>query len=316
MLTALPFTTIGDIASAGLELHVYCPSCYSTRRPPAAMLGRCADRCFATVRFRCSATRYTGHPCGAPGLPIIRPAELLQVGGPVTLAFLTCPRCIWEISYIRLDQPPWSGSRRRYRCPGCNTPSTAIFTVRPGDRSAPVPRRLTSKRLRCPMANPDPAATLLEEILGEADALIRRRLEESRLELPHLVVAVTADGQVVLRSNVSADVICAPGQDLIDVADKLTAPPGPDETTHWSDAGSIGRQYRKQFLPLPNGHDAAQAVGARIMDVLGFSRGPVRLHGATYEPHGGAVEAAALISHVARRPVRPAGECRHPDGSR
>jgi hypothetical protein len=50
-------------------------------------------------------------------MPVIRPAELLRVGGPVTLAFLTCPRCIWEINQVQLDQPPWSGSR--YRCPGC-----------------------------------------------------------------------------------------------------------------------------------------------------------------------------------------------------
>jgi hypothetical protein len=31
MLRALPFQTIGDIGRHGLELHVYCPSCYSTR---------------------------------------------------------------------------------------------------------------------------------------------------------------------------------------------------------------------------------------------------------------------------------------------
>jgi hypothetical protein len=35
-----------------------------------------------------------------------------------------------------------------------------------------------------------------------------------------------------VRSNVSADVIRAFGQDLIDVADELTAPPGPDDTKH------------------------------------------------------------------------------------
>jgi hypothetical protein len=52
-------------------------------------------------------------------MPVIRPAELPQVGGPVTLAFLTCPRCIWEINQVQLDKPPWSGSRRRFRCPGC-----------------------------------------------------------------------------------------------------------------------------------------------------------------------------------------------------
>lgn len=75
-------------------------------------------------------------------------------------------------------------------------------------------------------------AALLEEILGEADALIRRRLKERALEIPHLVVAVTPDGQVVLRSNVSADVLRSFGQDLMNVADELTAPPAPGDTTH------------------------------------------------------------------------------------
>jgi hypothetical protein len=81
------------------------------------------------------------------------------------------------------------------------------------------------------MANLNPAA-LLEEILGEADALIRRRLEERQLEVPPLVVAVTPDGQVVLRSNVSPDVVRSFGEDLINVADELSAPPAPGDTTH------------------------------------------------------------------------------------
>jgi hypothetical protein len=52
-------------------------------------------------------------------MPVVRPAELLPAGGPVTLAFLTCPRCVWEINQAQLDKPPWSGSTHRYRCPGC-----------------------------------------------------------------------------------------------------------------------------------------------------------------------------------------------------
>jgi hypothetical protein len=42
------------------------------------------------------------------------------------------------------------------------------------------------------MADDDPAA-ILKQILGEADALIRQRLEEHLLAVPHLVVAVTPD---------------------------------------------------------------------------------------------------------------------------
>jgi hypothetical protein len=63
-------------------------------------------------------------------------------------------------------------------------------------------------------------AAILEEILGEADALIRQRLKDRGLELPHLVIAVTPDGQVVLRSNVSADVLRSFGEDLKNVADE------------------------------------------------------------------------------------------------
>jgi hypothetical protein len=118
MLRELPFKTIGDVAAHGLELHVYCPSCYSTRQP--ANLDGWADRCFATARFRCSGTRHTGTPCQGTGMPVIRPAELLPVGGPVTLAFLTCPRCIWEINQVQLHKPPWSRSKQPYRCPGCS----------------------------------------------------------------------------------------------------------------------------------------------------------------------------------------------------
>jgi hypothetical protein len=38
-------------------------------------------------------------------------------------------------------------------------------------------------------------------VLGEADALIRG------VEVPYLVIAMTLEGQVVLRSNVSSDAL-------------------------------------------------------------------------------------------------------------
>lgn len=42
----------------------------------------------------------------------------------------------------------------------------------------------------------------LENDLAEADVLVRLRLKEIGLEVPHMVVAVTPDGDVVPRSNV------------------------------------------------------------------------------------------------------------------
>ena len=81
------------------------------------------------------------------------------------------------------------------------------------------------------MPKQDAAATL-EEILGDADELIRQRLKDRGLELPHLVIAVTPDGEVVLRSNVSPDVLRSFGEDLKNIADELDAAPTLDDTTH------------------------------------------------------------------------------------
>ena len=53
-----------------------------------------------------------------PGLPKIRPAELLKVGGLVTLAFLWCSSCLWEIDQAQLDKLPESRSKQHHFCPG------------------------------------------------------------------------------------------------------------------------------------------------------------------------------------------------------
>ena len=45
-------------------------------------------------------------------------------------------------------------------------------------------------------------------------------------------IAVIPDGEVVLRSNVSADVLRSFGEDLKNVADEITAPSEPGDTTH------------------------------------------------------------------------------------
>ena len=71
----------------------------------------------------------------------------------------------------------------------------------------------------------NPVAATLQTILGEADDLIRRRLKEIGFEVPHVVVAVTPEGEVILRSNVSAEVLRSFGEDLTNLADDLTATP-------------------------------------------------------------------------------------------
>ena len=72
----------------------------------------------------------------------------------------------------------------------------------------------------------------LEKVLAEADVLVRLRLKEAGLEVPHLVIAVTPDGEVVLRSNVSPDVLRSFGEDLKTIADELEASPASGDTTH------------------------------------------------------------------------------------
>ena len=76
------------------------------------------------------------------------------------------------------------------------------------------------------------AVRTLEKVLTEADVLIRLRLKEIGLEVPHLIVAVTPDGEVVLRSNVSPDVLRSFGEDLKNIADELEAPPAPEDPRH------------------------------------------------------------------------------------
>jgi hypothetical protein len=73
---------------------------------------------------------------------------------------------------------------------------------------------------------------VLEEILGEADELIRRRLCQRALGAQHVAMALTPDGQVVLRSNVSANILRSLGEDLKGMADKLTTPSKPSDATH------------------------------------------------------------------------------------
>ena len=75
-------------------------------------------------------------------------------------------------------------------------------------------------------------SAVIDAILSEADMLIRRRLKELDLKVPHVVVAVTPGGEVILCANVSAGVLRSFGEDLQNVADELTAPPQPGDTTH------------------------------------------------------------------------------------
>jgi hypothetical protein len=45
-------------------------------------------------------------------------------------------------------------------------------------------------------------------------------------------VGATPDDQIMVRTNGDTDVVRSFGEDLKNVADKLTAPPEPGDTTH------------------------------------------------------------------------------------
>lgn len=58
------------------------------------------------------------------------------------------------------------------------------------------------------------AASVIEKAVIEADALIRERLAEAGVKAPHIVMAITATGAGIIRSN------CTPGT-LKDIAKGL-----------------------------------------------------------------------------------------------
>jgi hypothetical protein len=82
---------------------------------------------------------------------------------------------------------------------------------------------------------------ILDQVIGEADQVIRRRLRDHDMEVPHLFVAVTSDNKVVLRSNVSTDCLRSFADDLNRIADELEESPAPHL---WSGLRGTGRAPR------------------------------------------------------------------------
>ncbi len=70
----------------------------------------------------------------------------------------------------------------------------------------------------------DDAAAKLEQIMTEADDLIRRRLEESGLEVMHVILAITKDGMGVVRTNVGPELLRPMGEELVDVSGQMEPP--------------------------------------------------------------------------------------------
>jgi len=75
------------------------------------------------------------------------------------------------------------------------------------------------------------AAAKLEQILTEADALIRRRLEESGLVVMHVTLAITQDGIGVVRTNVGPELSKVQSEELVDLSGQME-PPSPGAAQH------------------------------------------------------------------------------------
>jgi hypothetical protein len=222
MLRELPFQTIGDVARHGLELHVYCSRCFATRRLDLEMNTALYGRAFATTRFRCRR-------CGTPGLPKIRPAELLPVGGAVTLAFLWCNSCIWEIDQAQLNKAAMVRQRRALSLPWLWWPRGVAHTW-----ASLAARRAVIDGCRwigLVLRMPQDAAAKLEQILTEADDLIRRRLKESGLEVMHVTLAITENGFGVVRTNVGPELLRSMAEELVDLSSRIE-PPRPGDAKH------------------------------------------------------------------------------------
>ena len=72
----------------------------------------------------------------------------------------------------------------------------------------------------------------IEKILGDADALIRRRLKSAGLDAHHVILAMRPDGLGIICSNVAPGGLTEMAEMLKDIADQAEAPPADDDTRH------------------------------------------------------------------------------------
>ena len=140
MLRAFPFRTFDEIAELGLEVSVYCPSCYRDRGPIDLTDERLRGRLFAGTRFVCSAMRSYGsavapRACGSLGHIIIRPParDRVRAGQSIPWCSISCPRCVptWEVNQAAKHLPPWDKiwTERgvQLACPACRSALTTSW---------------------------------------------------------------------------------------------------------------------------------------------------------------------------------------------
>lgn len=64
----------------------------------------------------------------------------------------------------------------------------------------------------------DNQITEILDILTDVDRMLRERLAEAGFEIPHVIVAIAADGAGIVRSNVGPDGLRDMGDLLTDMA--------------------------------------------------------------------------------------------------
>jgi hypothetical protein len=79
----VPFSTFGEIPALGLEVHVWCSRCKSSRRMDISGQAMRA-RSFAGARFRCERVMWDGQVCGGFGAPSIHRPERLPTAAVCT----------------------------------------------------------------------------------------------------------------------------------------------------------------------------------------------------------------------------------------
>jgi hypothetical protein len=117
MLRTFPFRTFDDIAALGLEVHIYCPSCYRYVGPIDLGDKRLRGRSFIGARFTCQqALRIYNDArqvCGCLGHVIVRPrpADFIPPNKSTPWCSISCPRCVptWEVSQAARHLHSWNG---------------------------------------------------------------------------------------------------------------------------------------------------------------------------------------------------------------
>ena len=81
------------------------------------------------------------------------------------------------------------------------------------------------RRIGLDRGMPNQEATAeLEQIMTEADDLIRRRLKESGLEVMHVTLPITEEGFGVVRTNVGPEILRSMGEELVDLSAQIFEP--------------------------------------------------------------------------------------------